>query len=198
MTSIRRRVRVTIAMVAVAGLLIGLALFQPWRLWVDQTIDEAAPGEVAGAGTEQPAGTESTPNRPEPTPTVATPAPSSSSPPTATVLATGKLISHEHPTTGRVRIIRTADGDRVLRFDDLATVSGPDLRVWLSAAPVVEGVKGWRVFARHDHVELGELKANRGNQNYAIPAGADLGDLTSVTIWCKRFSVSFGAAELQA
>jgi hypothetical protein len=29
-----------------------------------------------------------------------------------------------------------------------------------------------------------------------VPAGTDLTGLTSVTIWCKRFSVSFAAAAL--
>ena len=40
------------------------------------------------------------------------------------------------------------------------------------------------------------MKASPGNQNYAVPAGVDLGELRSVTIWCKRFRVSFGAAAL--
>jgi hypothetical protein len=31
---------------------------------------------------------------------------------------------------------------------------------------------------------------------YRIPASADLTRLTSVTIWCARFAVSFGAAAL--
>jgi hypothetical protein len=45
-------------------------------------------------------------------------------------------------------------------------------------------------------LDLGPLKGNKGNQNYPIPADADITDLTSVTIWCDRFSVSFGAAQL--
>ena len=44
--------------------------------------------------------------------------------------------------------------------------------------------------------ELGRLKGNIGNQVYAIPDGTDLAKLDAVTIWCKRFSVSFGAAAL--
>jgi hypothetical protein len=31
---------------------------------------------------------------------------------------------------------------------------------------------------------------------YEIPHDADLAALRSVTIWCRRFSVSFGAAAL--
>jgi hypothetical protein len=35
-----------------------------------------------------------------------------------------------------------------------------------------------------------------GNQVYPIPEDVDLSRLTSVTIWCDRFDVSFGAAQL--
>ena len=48
------------------------------------------------------------------------------------------------------------------------------------------------------YVELGRLKGNRGNQVYDVPAGTDLTGLVSVTIWCKRFATSFGAAEFAA
>jgi hypothetical protein len=66
----------------------------------------------------------------------------------------------------------------------------------LSAGPLIEGRKGWFVFAKHPYVELGKLKANQGNQNYEIPGKTDLKKFTSVSIWCKRFRVSFGAAAL--
>jgi hypothetical protein len=46
-------------------------------------------------------------------------------------------------------------------------------------------------------VNLGRLKGNQGNQNYRIPADVDLSRYTSVSIWCDRFNVSFGAAELK-
>jgi hypothetical protein len=43
---------------------------------------------------------------------------------------------------------------------------------------------------------LGELKGHHGNENYVIPASLDLSGFRSVSIWCNRFNVSFGAAEL--
>ena len=89
-----------------------------------------------------------------------------------------------------------ADGRRVLRLADFRTTNGPDLHVWLTDAPVIDGRDGWFVFDDGAYLELGKLKANNGNQNYAIPAGSDLSELTSVSIWCDRFNVSFGAAEL--
>ena len=82
-------------------------------------------------------------------------------------------------------------------FENLSTSDGPDLRVWLTDQPVIEGRDGWHVFDDGRYVELGPLKANQGNQVYDVPAGTDLDGLTSVSIWCKRFAVSFGAAALR-
>lgn len=45
-------------------------------------------------------------------------------------------------------------------------------------------------------VELGKLKGNLGNQNYTVPAGTDLSQFRSAVLWCQRFSVAFGAADL--
>ncbi|SFP04578.1 Electron transfer DM13 [Amycolatopsis arida] len=46
------------------------------------------------------------------------------------------------------------------------------------------------------YVSLGELEGNRGDQNYPLPAGTDRGRYRSLSIWCDRFDVSFGAAGL--
>jgi len=45
-------------------------------------------------------------------------------------------------------------------------------------------------------INLGRLKGNIGDQNYAIPAGTDLSTFKSVLIWCKRFNTGFGVASL--
>lgn len=57
---------------------------------------------------------------------------------------------------------------------------------------------GWRVFADGKHVSLGKLKGNKGDQNYTVPAEVNIADYSSVTIWCDRFDVSFGAAPLRS
>ena len=66
------------------------------------------------------------------------------------------------------------------------------MRVWLSGQPADHAAdtdKGtW--------LELGPLKGNKGDQNYTIPTGTDLTKYPSVVLWCKRFSVAFGAAPL--
>ena len=40
------------------------------------------------------------------------------------------------------------------------------------------------------------VTGNIGDQNYELPADADLAKYRAVTIWCKRFSVNFGTAPL--
>ncbi|MFD5946350.1 DM13 domain-containing protein [Streptomyces collinus] len=166
---------------AVVGVGLGLYWFQPWKLWQDETVQEALPTAVAPAPTAPPAGAPSASPSPAPRPRT---------------LAGGELISHEHATSGKVKLVRLADGSHVVRLEDLDTSNGPDLRVWLTDAPVKEGRAGWHVFDDGAYVSLGKLKGNKGSQNYAVPGDVDLSRYTSVSIWCDRFNVSFGAAEL--
>lgn len=45
-------------------------------------------------------------------------------------------------------------------------------------------------------VDLGQLRAFKGSQNYVIPAGVDLSLYQSVVIWCEHFSVLISPADL--
>lgn len=194
----RASIVVPIALVAVAVLAVGMYLFQPWKLFVDTTVNEASPLDgievVDATPTPLP---ESTPQASPAVAAAPVPAPSSSKKPKkAAVIAKGTFISHEHGTEGTAKVIRLADGTWILRIENLDTSNGPDLKVWLSDADVIEGTDGWFVFDDGAYIDLGALKGNKGNQNYEIPASVDLDDLTSVSVWCARFSVSFGAAEL--
>lgn len=170
--------------VLAAGGIFGFYWFQPWKLIVDERVDEVL-------STPVPTGT-------EPSAT----APSAEAEPTEpaqpVLVAEGTFISHEHTTTGAARIIRDPEGTHRLELVDLDTSNGPDLWVWLTDQPVIEGREGWHVFDDGEWVELGQLKGNQGNQAYDLPAEVDPGSYTSVSIWCKRFSVSFGAAALAA
>lgn len=195
-TLLKPVVAIPVGIVVVLALAAGLYLFQPWRLFTTVEVVEAVPtsasdlavsDDVSAAPptvTEQPG---------------ATPSPSESATPAPVdpiVLVEGSFISHEHETTGRVRILELADGTRVLRIEGLSTSDGPDLKVWLSDQPVIDGVDGWGVFDDGAYLSLGDLKGNVGDQNYAIPDDVEIGDFGAVSIWCERFAVSFGAAEL--
>ena len=45
-------------------------------------------------------------------------------------------------------------------------------------------------------IDLGGLRAFKGSQRYAIPAGVDLAKYPSVVIWCERFGVLISPADL--
>jgi hypothetical protein len=194
----RRRIRTIVAAgVAVVGLVIGLVLFKPWLLFVDVRIDEQLPTVATSTAQAQPSPVDSSAASAVPSaPASSGAAPSAPAPAGPVQLAAGSLISHEHTTSGTVRIIKQPDGVRVLTLEDLATSNGPDVHVWLSAAHVVEGTGGWFTAGSADHYDLGIIKGNQGNQVYEIPADVDLSKYTSVDLWCVQFSVSFGATEL--
>lgn len=188
----RKRVWIIAASVISAVVLaVGLALFKPWLLFVDVRVDEQLPSVAASVGPSPPADSKA----PAP-PQASTKSAPTQVPARPVQLAQGTLISHEHATTGTVRIIRQPDGSRLLTLENLDTSNGPDVHVWLSAADVVEGTAGWFTAGSADHYDLGLIKGNQGNQVYAIPAEVDLSKYRSVDLWCVQFSVSFGAAQL--
>lgn len=192
-TGRRRRIVTIGAALAVVGLVIGLVLFKPWLLFVDVRVDEQLP-TVATAGPTGATPTGVSPSAASPTATAETSPAQVPQGPVA--LATGALISHEHATTGTVRIISRPDGSRVLTLENLETSNGPDVHVWLSAADVVEGSAGWYTAGSAEFYDLGLIKGNQGNQVYALPADVNLANYKSVDLWCVQFSVSFGAAQL--
>lgn len=49
---------------------------------------------------------------------------------------------------------------------------------------------------RAGFIDLGSIKGNIGDQNYALGPDVDLSKYRAVSVWCKRFSVNFGTAPL--
>lgn len=177
----RRLLRHPAVLVAVAVLLVAAGAaaywFQPWKVFTNTTVEEAFP--TAASGLTPSPGTADDRQEPQ-------------------VIKQGTLISQEHATSGTVKLLRLPDGTQVVRVEDLDTSDGPQLVVLLSDAAVTEGKGGSEVFDQGRYVDLGPLKGNRGNANYPVPSDANLAGLDSVSIWCKRFGVSFGAAALSA
>ena len=188
--------------VVLVVLAVGLAVFEPWRLFTSSELDEPAPtAGVVAAPSATPAPSERPSERPTDRPAGrrarATPTPTPTPAPTSTpqdlVLAAGQFVPAEHATSGRAQVLRLADGQRFVRLEGLATSDGPDLHVWLSDQP--SGGE-WGSYDDGRYVRLGDLKATHGNQNYLVPTEVDLSGLTSVVIWCDRFNVAFGTAPL--
>ncbi|PRY47827.1 electron transfer DM13 [Geodermatophilus tzadiensis] len=173
--AVRRRTWIALAAVVVALLAaVTLVWFQPQKLFYDQRVDEALPS--AEAPSPAPAG--------EPTP---------EPPPGPVDLAAGTFVSREHDTAGTARVVGLPDGQVVVRLEGFTTSNGPALFVYLSQNPA----QGEEAAFDDEFVDLGPLKGNVGDQNYAVPAGVDAGGWTSVVIWCDRFDAAFGAADLR-
>jgi hypothetical protein len=109
-------------------------------------------------------------------------------------LESGRFYSILHPTEGTATIYQMGDGTRVLRFTSFSTSNGPDVHVYMVAA---DDAKDAATVQKAGFVDLGVIKGNIGDQNYTLGGDLDLAKYRAVSIWCKRFSVNFGAAALR-
>ena len=109
-------------------------------------------------------------------------------------LVSGQFHSILHPTVGTATIYQMGDGTRVLRLTSFRTSNGPDVHVYMVAADDARDVA---TVEKADFVDLGVIKGNIGDQNYALGSDLDLAKYRTVSIWCKRFSKNFGAAALR-
>ncbi|MDP3698537.1 MAG: DM13 domain-containing protein [Nanoarchaeota archaeon] len=101
-----------------------------------------------------------------------------------TLLAEGKFTPRAHEVMGRALLIQTGDS-KVLRFEDFETINGPDLHIWLASS-----------LGDDDYVDLGPIKATKGNVNYDVPVDVDTDKYNKVLVWCVPFRVLFSYAEL--
>jgi hypothetical protein len=186
---------VVAALVAVGVVLVW---FQPQALLFDTVVDEAfptvAPREATDAGgraaddaAEADAAVDAAdqvddePGEP--------PAPTG-----PVALATGSFESRNRYTvTGEATYYELPDGSRTLRLEGFESTNGPDLYVYLTVAD--SGASD--AVIDDDVVDLGLLTGNVGAQNYLIPPEVDLDRYDTVVIWCRRFAVGFGAADLR-
>ena len=109
-------------------------------------------------------------------------------------LVSGSFYSILHPTKGTATIYRLGDGTRILRLTSFSTSNGPDVHVYIVAA---DDAKDAVTVENAGFVDLGVIKGNIGDQNYSLGSDLDLDKYRAVSIWCKRFSVNFGAAALR-
>ena len=98
-----------------------------------------------------------------------------------------------HQGSGNAMLLQTATGSHLMRFTEFEVTNGPDLEVWLVAdgAPASS-----RDVLDSQWVSLGQLKGNIGDQTYTIPDDVDVGQFSSVVVWCEQFSVLFSVASL--
>lgn len=103
-------------------------------------------------------------------------------------LARGEFFGADgHAGTGTASVVLKPSGQRLLTFTRFDVDPGVDVDVYLVAGGGTDV---------SDRVELGNLKGNVGNQQYEIPADADLKRHGTVVLWCKPFTVRIAVAEL--
>lgn len=104
----------------------------------------------------------------------------------ATISRTGTFSGlNAYSVTGDVKVSGEGSNRRLVFSDNFDASNGPDVLVYLSKSDSGELV---------DPISLGPLKSFNGEQTYDVPDNID--DYTSVVIWCRAFSVAFGAATL--
>ena len=194
----KKAVWLSVGGVFLVVVIVGLVLFQPWLLFIDDKVNEADEvGEVVGTATDglsQTVFPETVLPETEATDT------ETDAEPRRVELAAGEFIDGEHGTTGRAVIYLREDGSRYLRLEGFETSNGPDVHVWItdqkSGGDCGGCVGSWANYDNGDYIKLGELKGNVGDQNYEIPAEADLASMRSVVIWCDMYNVAFGTAAI--
>ena len=174
---------------AVVGVAVLWYLFRPDALVISKTVSEPCPAENHSMSAMAPSMTMPASDMAD------SPAMNHSTTayPPQIKIATGRFHKNAHETSGVASIYRLADGRRVLRLTEFSTSNGPDVRVYLVAAGDVQSENAAK---QAGFVDLGALKGNIGDQNYDVPAALDLSKYRAVSIWCRRFSVNFGAAPL--
>jgi hypothetical protein len=101
-------------------------------------------------------------------------------------------VGGDYSGSGSAAVHQLDGGDRVLRFTEFSVTSGPGLVVLLSNNPDVHLTRNIREF-----VEVGDLVATTGEQEYQIPADLDLAEYSVAVIYCKPFDAVFATASLQ-
>jgi len=92
-----------------------------------------------------------------------------------------------HEAGGGFEVIADQGKSRLRLAPDFSVQKGPDVYVVLSNSPQVG--KGGSLY-------LGKLKKFSGEQVYDIPSGTDLSAYSHVVLWCKKYHVAMGSADL--
>lgn len=201
------RIVAGVAAAGLAGLVFLVVWFQPQTAFIDDVVNDTIPvvasvqqdsnddgSQTTDDGTEAESEEEMDEDMEEEAEGAVTEPAAGEVPPSFPLtLGEGAFIDLAHTGTGVARVIELEDGTRILRFEDLDVLNGPDLRVILSPSALVEDDGAYDDGA---FIDLGPLKGNKGNQNYEIPPEIDLDDFATVAIWCRRFNVSFNAAPI--
>ncbi len=78
-----------------------------------------------------------------------------------------------------------------LVFKNFQSNSGPDVHVYLSKTA------GNHASPPTEYIDLGFMKYTSGTFNYELAAEPDVANYKYVLVWCARFRIQFGYAEIK-
>ena len=114
-----------------------------------------------------------------------------------TALYTGAFHSDTHEATGRATVYQEPDGGRTLTLSNFSTSNATGLHVvLLDGATLAHGQN--LTLNNNNERDIGELKATRGEQTYALPADVDFNRLNIVAIYSPGVKTVVGTATLDA
>ena len=111
----------------------------------------------------------------------------------ASLVADGDFYGIDQEGTGKAALYRLPDGRRALRFEPFFVTPNTDLFVWLSET---EAPRTSEQALHSAHVQVQELTATAGAQNYLLPDDVDTTRIRSVVIWCEPVRTAYAAAAL--
>ncbi len=102
------------------------------------------------------------------------------------VLASGAFRGQSgHVSSGGVRVLKTTKGAVVVLGPDFKFDGAPDPKLGFGKNGYVKST------------QFSILKSNSGQQTYDIPATVDPADYTELWVWCEKYSVPLGVANLE-
>lgn len=112
----------------------------------------------------------------------------------AELVAAGRFQgASRHQAEGVAQLVRNADGSYAVSMSGFSSDPGPDIYIILSTA---ERPRTSQDIRKSRYIVLGRRQGETGDQSYKLPLVVDPGNYRSVGIWCRRYSVLFGAAPL--
>lgn len=177
--SLRTRTPIFVAFLVAAAIAVALAVFVVAPLTIGRQTASERPVQLGATAlpSSEPAAAAS---------------PAASAPPPLATRAGAFNNQGPDPVSGNASLGRTPEGKLVLRLTDLNSTPGPDLYVYVTRVESPSGDAQVK-----NGIEVGKLKATRGDINYELDSGLDPSQFRSVVVYCKSFSVVFGFANLK-
>lgn len=104
----------------------------------------------------------------------------------------GSWTKKSNSISGTWEIVKDGAGHKLV-LKGFKTKSAPDLKLFLSKNSL-GSLTGKN--ATSGAVRIAKLKATKGDQEYAIPAGVDVGNFKTLILQCEKYSKLWGGAAL--